>query len=368
MINKDRLIQSFIEYVTINSESRDEKAFSEVLTKKLKELGFTVTQFDKHDETGSEAGNIYAYLPGNKDIEPILFSAHMDTVSPGKGIIPCMDDGCIKSKGDTILGGDDKAGICAILESAASIQEQKATHGPIEIVFSVCEEAGLLGAKTMDVSYIKSRQAVIVDTGGPAGKIITSAPGQMKLNAVIHGIAAHAGNAPEKGVSAIMAAADAVVNMKLLRIDEETTANIGTFLAEGATNIVAPKAQLIMEARSRSKEKLREQMDHMILCLKNSAEKFGAEVDYTVEESYQPFKLGKNEKLTEKIRECCKKIQLHYTLEASGGGSDANVYNKFGITSVNLANGTENVHTVNEKLNMSDFIKCAELLYEIMIY
>ena len=212
MINKERLLSTFVDYVQIDSESKNEKAMSERLVKDLSSLGFEAYADESGKAAGSNGNNVYCYIPGTLDLEPILFSAHMDTVTPGIGIEPIIEDGYVKSKGNTILGGDNKAGICAVMEALKTIKEHDLPHRPMEIVFSISEEVGLLGAKNLDYNNLKSKKAIILDSGGNAGKIIVQAPGQAKIYAKIFGKAAHAGNSPESGISAIMVGAEAVSN------------------------------------------------------------------------------------------------------------------------------------------------------------
>lgn len=366
MINKERLLETFMEYVKIDSETKNEKAISEKILEDLKALGLDYYIDDAGKKVDSNGNNIYCFLPGTKEAEPILFSAHMDTVTPGIGIEPYIDGEYIKSKGETILGGDDKSGVVAILEALRVIKENNLPHGPIEVVFSIYEEGGLKGAKNVELSRLKSKQAVILDSGDTPGHIIVEAPGQTRIFAKIIGKASHAGSNPEDGISSIMAAAAAVSNMKLLRIDEETTANIGTFKAVGATNIVSPITEIEAEARSRCNDKLKAQTNHMIECLQQASDKFGAKLEYTVEECYFSYKLDNNDELVEMAANICKDLGIEVCKIPSGGGSDANVYNRNGIKSINLGTGMELAHTTDERLCIKDFVDVTKVVLKIM--
>lgn len=367
MVNEKRLLKTFMEYVQIDSETKNEKAISERIAKDLRDFGFEVYVDEAGKKVGSNGNNVYCFLPGSKDTETVLFSAHIDTVTPGVGIEPYVEDGYVKSKGNTILGGDDKSGVVAIIEALKVIKENKIPHGDIEVVFSISEEGGLNGAKNVDFSKLKAKQAIVLDSGGNAGKIIVQAPAQTRIFAKIIGKPAHAGGCPEDGVSAIMVAAEAVTNMKLLRIDSETTANIGTFKAIGPTNIVSPVAEIIAEARSRSDDKLKTQTNHMIDCLKTASEKHGAKLEYNIEECYLSYSLDPNDEFVEMVANICKSKEIDVEKIASGGGSDANIYNKNGIKSINLGTGMELVHTTDERLCIKDFIAIAEVALAIMI-
>ncbi len=367
MINKERLIETFMDYVKIDSETKNEKAISEKIAQDLKDLGLSVYVDKAGEKAASNGNNVYCFLEGTKDLEPMLFSAHMDTVTPGIGIEPYIDGEYIKSKGETILGGDDKSGVVAIIEALRVIKENKIPHGPIEVVFSICEEGGLLGAKYVELDKIKSKQAVILDSGNSPSKIVIEAPGQNNIHAKIFGKPSHAGGNPEGGISAIMVMAEAVTNMKLLRIDSETTANIGTFKAVGATNIVSPFAEMIAEARSRSNEKLKQQTAHMIECLENAAKKHGAKLEYDVIEKYSSFALDSKDELVEMAVKICENMGMTVEKVASGGGSDANIYNKKGIKSINIGTGMELVHTTDERLCIEDFVSASKVVLDIMI-
>ena len=227
-IDREALVERLLRYVQIDSETGDEGAMARQLVEDFQALGCHVTTDDIREAARTTGSNVYATLPGDPALEPLMLSAHMDTVIPGKGVRPKVcEDGYIRSDGTTVLGGDDKAGICAIMEAVKAAAKE--SHRTVEVVITVREESGLIGAQHLDYGRITAKKAVVLDTGGTGGDIITKAPGQNKIVAVVHGRKAHAGSSPEKGISAIQVAAHGVAAMKLLRVDEETTCNIGTF-------------------------------------------------------------------------------------------------------------------------------------------
>ena len=362
MINKERLLATFLDYIQIDSESTHEAAVAARIAEDLKAIGCQVSFDNSQDKTGSDTGNLYATLPGNTEGEAILFSAHMDTVTPGNGIEPVIEDGIIRSKGSTILGGDDKSGIVAVVEALRTIVEKNLPHPTIEAVFTVCEEIGLKGSSAVDYSKITAKRAIVLDSGGDAGNITVAAPGQYKLTATVTGRRAHAGVAPEEGISAIQVLCEAVANMKLLRIDEETTANIGTIRSEFATNIVAETAILIGEARSRNDEKLEIQAQHMMDCLKNACEKYGATLDAALTKAYGAYSYTAEDAIVKAVVTACEKVGLNAVLGASGGGSDANNFNAIGIQAVNLGTGMAKVHTTNEEISVQNLENTAALV------
>ena len=254
-IDKKALLERFLKYVQIDSETGNEGAMAARLVEDFKAIGCEVTTDDVHEAAQTTGCNVYATLPGKAGLEPIMFSSHMDTVVPGNGVKPRVDaDGYVRSDRTTVLGGDDKAGIVAIMEAMKAARDIE--HRTVEAVITVREESGMFGAKNLDYSRIVSKNCIVLDSSGGPNKIITAAPGQNKIRATITGRRAHAGLAPETGISAIQVAANAVAAMQLLRIDEETTCNIGTFKAEGPTNVVSETAFVELEVRSRNNDKL----------------------------------------------------------------------------------------------------------------
>ncbi|NLY77767.1 MAG: M20/M25/M40 family metallo-hydrolase [Tissierellia bacterium] len=366
MINQKRLLERFLNYVQIDSPTKYEREFADFIMKEMERLGLEVCMDDAGEKVGSNAGNVIGKLKGKTDGETILFSAHMDTVSPGKGIKPVIRDGVIYSDGTTVLGGDDKAGIAAILEAIETVIEKDLPHGDIEVVFSVYEEGGLYGAKNLDYAKLKAKKGFVLDSGGEPGEIVVQGPAQNKIHAKFIGKEAHAGVAPEKGISAIQMAADAISHMKLLRIDEETTANIGIISGGQATNIVTKEVEIQGEARSLSDEKLKNQTDHMVKCCEEAAEKFGGTVEIDVEHTYGAFKVEEDAEIIHKVKEACRNIGLEPFTTASGGGSDTNILNANGIQAVNLGIGERKPHTIEEHLHIKDLENAARLALELI--
>jgi len=366
MVNQDRVVNEFIELVKIDSLSGKEGAVSKVLVKKLEELGLEVTIDDAGEKAGGETGNIIAKLKGTKNGPTILFSSHMDTVVPGEGIKPIIKDGVIYSDGTTILGSDDKAGIAAILEALRLVKENNIEHSDVEVVFSIWEEGGLFGAKYLDTTKIKSEYGFILDSGGAPGEIIITGPAQDKINAKIIGKSAHAGVAPEEGVSAIMIAARAIDNMKLLRIDEETTANIGAISGGVATNIVTPEVTIKAEARSINEEKLNAQTAHMVEMFEKAAKDLGGKVEMDVERMYPAFNIDSKDEIVQKLIEVFNRMGIEGHTSATGGGSDTNVLNSYGIKSVNLGIGMTKVHTLEEHIKIKDLADASRMVTELI--
>jgi tripeptide aminopeptidase len=367
MVNEKRLIESFMELVKIDSVSREEKEVADFLVKKLKDLGLEVTVDQTGEKVKSNSGNIIARLKGSvKKATPIMFSAHMDTVVPGKKIKPICEGEKIVSSGETILGADDKAAIAALLEALQIIKENNILCGDIEIVFSICEEIGLEGAKNLDISSLNAQMGFVLDAGGQVGKIITTAPSQNSLQIIIYGKSAHAGSNPEEGINAIQVAGFALSRIKLGRIDEETTANIGIISGGKATNIVPDKVTLKGEVRSRNEEKLEKHTERLKKITEDTAQEFKAKAEVKINREYSCYNLSSDDQVLKISMKAAKDMGLQPELCPSGGGSDANVFNKEGFPSVVLAIGMEKVHTVDEYILTKNLKNAAEYVLSII--
>lgn len=368
MVNKQRLISEFLKLIQIDSPSSKEGAIAKFLVDKLEKLGFEVYIDHAGVKTGGEIGNVIAKLKGNRTGKTLLFSAHMDTVNPGEGINPIIDEvnGLIKSDGTTVLGSDDKAGIAAILEAVRIIKENNIDHGDIQIVFSIWEEGGLLGAKYLDYSMIKADYAFVLDGGGAPGKIIVKAPAQDNIKVKIKGRPSHAGVSPEEGISAVMVAARAIEKMKLLRIDEETTANIGIINGGIATNIVMPELEIRAESRSLNNSKLDAQTKHMVDTFKQAADDFGAEIEIKTQRMYGAFNINGNDEIVDFLKKVFSNMAIEPSVISTGGGSDTNILNANGIKAVNLSVGMEKAHTLEEYIAIQDLVNSARMIVEII--
>ena len=360
--NTQRLVDQFIAMAKISSPSRQEGRLAAYLRLELEALGFVVEFDSAGEQADNDTGNLIATLSGDPDIEPIVLSCHMDTVAPCIGVTPIIEDGVIRSDGTTVLGGDDKAGIAAILEGVRRIRERSVRHGLVQAVFTICEEVGMYGAMGLDYSKIKAQRAFILDADGPIGQILVRGPAKDAIHAAIHGRSAHAGLKPEAGISAIQVAARAIDRMKLLRIDDETTANLGQIAGGGATNIVTDRVEITAEARSLTNDKLDAQCAHMKACFEDAAREFGATAEVTIERSYYAFSLDADEPVVRHCAAAMRNLGLTPKLASTGGGSDCNVFNRHGMKAVDLSIGMTDVHTCKESLRIDDLEMTARLV------
>ncbi|MEK3716209.1 M20/M25/M40 family metallo-hydrolase [Paenibacillus sp. FSL R7-0333] len=369
MISEDRLIHEFMELVQIDSETRNERQIADVLKEKFSSLGLTAAEDDSQERTGHGAGNLFVTWPADSGVSApkLLFTCHMDTVVPGQKIKPALgEDGWIRSDGSTILGADDKAGLAALFEAIRVIQEQKLPHGQIQFVITAGEESGLMGARAMDPAHLDADMGFALDSNGEVGAIAIAAPAQAKVTMQIFGKSAHAGVNPEDGISAIQVASKAISAMKLGRIDNETTANIGKFAGGGPTNVVCDHVQLDAEARSIVQEKVEKQIASMREALETTARDHGAQSEFRSEMIYPAFSFNGNDPVVQLADRAITSLGLTTRLFASGGGSDANVFNGLNVPVVNLAVGYEDIHTTKERIKAADIVKVASLVVAIV--
>ncbi len=360
MINETRLVQVFLDLVRIDSPSGHEEAIGAELMGRFAALGDAVVR-DEH-------GNVIARWTGAGSApgDWLMLSAHMDTAGPDTGIQPQIRDGVIYSDGTTILGGDDKSGVAAILETIHALQETGRSHPPLEVVISVGEEMSLRGAKLLDKSKLRARRGYVLDAGGPIGTIITSAPSQDSMQITVYGKKAHAGSEPELGIDAIRVASEAIASMPLGRIDAETTANIGVIEGGIATNIVPDLVRIRGEARSRDDARLAAQTAAMREAFEIAAARHAARVAFNVTRAYNTYKWTEETPVVAAAVAAARKLGFTPSLKGSGGGSDANIYAEAGITCAVLSTGMADVHTSQEHIAITDLTDATRLLFEIV--
>ena len=375
MINYDRLDNLLIELIKIDSLSRRERDVAMRLKREMEELGATVSIDDAGEKVGGNVGNLIAHFPGNvANATPLLLSAHMDTVVPGEGVTPIREGDILRTDGRTVLGGDDKSGVAIICETLRVIKENRLPCSDVDVVFTICEEAGLIGAKCLDVSRLRARTGLVLDSDS-VGFLLTKAPAANRMEFRVHGLGAHAGICPENGINAIQVAAEGIAQMRLGRIDHETTANIGVVEGGMAVNIVPSQVILRGEARSHSQEKLDRQTEHMKRCLEEAAarrvleldgKRHTAKIEAKIDRDYDRMDVPDSAPIVKLVHAAAKSLSLEVRTLATGGGCDANVLNKKGLVVANLSTGMREIHTVNEWLDLNDLHLSARIVLEIL--
>jgi tripeptide aminopeptidase len=363
-MNNQRLLNTFFELVQIDSPSRWEAGVAAYCQAALEAAGCTVVFDDSAAQTGSDTGNLVATLPGTAPGR-LYFSAHMDCVEPCRGIKPVVREGIIYPQGGTILGGDDKVGVAAILELVRSLGENSRPYPEIKIIFSVQEEVGLLGAKAFDYSDFAGEFCYVLDAGGQPGLVVNGAPYQQSYYASYTGLAAHAGIAPESGVSAIKAAAQAIVNLPQGRLDQITTTNVGTVTGGAANNIVPENCKVSGECRSHELAKLQAVHQQIDQILAAAATATATKVQIDWEDNYAGFYVPEDAPVVKLALESAKSLGLPAGCEISGGGADTNIYAAQGLAAVTLGCGMDRIHSTEERLAVADLESLTELIIEI---
>lgn len=373
MISRERMTRHLTDIIRIDSPSGKERNVALRLEEEMRELGAECRYDDAGEKTGSDTGNLIARFPGkNGDVPPFFLCSHMDTVSPGEGIEPRVENGLMTSAGDTILGSDDKSGVSIIVEVLRTIREKEIPCSDIEVAFTICEETGLLGARFLDASELKSPYGIVLDSSTP-DRLVLRCPCSDLISVKIHGVEAHAGLCPENGISAVEVLSDAVAGMKLGRIDAETTANIGRISGGSAVNIVPGAVEIKAEARSHDEGKLDRQVSHMCERFREAAEKrkvavdgkeLSARAEIEVERIYPVMNVPPESKPARLVGQAVASLGHEIEFHTSGGGCDANYINEKGIECVNLGTGMYELHTVNEYLVLEEFYRSADIVLE----
>ena len=362
-MDTNRLTERFMDYVRCDSESRDERRFCEKLEAELVALGLEVRRDDVSESTGSNGFDIHARLNGTG--KPLLFSCHMDTVFPGKGITPVIRDGVICSDGTTILGSDDKSGIAAVMESLHRIVEGNLPHRTIEVMFTVCEEIGLLGSKNADYSGVQSKGAIVLDSS-MVGCVINRAPATARIHAKVTGKSAHAAISPDHGAHALKAACEAIANIPCGYIGDNTVMNVGTLKCEGKTNVVPALAEFDMEVRSFIKEELEAHISACEETLKKACEHYGTSYVFDVDRQCDVLYVNENSDTMLELLNAYRELGHEPTISRTYGGSDATWLFAHGIDAINIGTGMEDVHGLSEHINIENMVTTAELVFKLM--
>lgn len=367
MINRNRLIDNFKQLVELDSVSFQERATADWLLVYLRRLGFTVEEDQAGDSFGGNAGNIYGFLKGTLPGGPILFSSHMDVVQPGIGKKAVFGpDGTITSDGTTVLGADDIAGIVEILEGIQVLQEKNIPHRDVEVVFPIGEETYIKGTNQFDFSKVHAEQAYVLDLSGPVGTAANQAPSIISFEIVVHGVASHAGFAPEAGTNAIALMCDAISKIQQGHIDEETTLNIGTIQGGAATNIVSDKAVCRGEIRSFHHEKALECLDILQQVLGETTRDTKGTFTITSEVHMKAYRIEEADNVVVQFRKACEKLGLKGEIVSTFGGSDNNNFVAKGIPGIVLSCGMYNVHSTFEYTTIKDLRDGAKLVAQLL--
>jgi len=373
MINRKRLAETFKFLVQIDSVSKEEGVIANEIKKILESLGAETFVDNAGDKIGGNSGNLIAKFKGNMQAPALLLNAHMDTVEPGRGVKAVLVNGTFTSDGTTILGADDKSAIAILLETLNILRENDLRYGPLELVFTVCEEIGLQGAKHLDLSAVTAKYGFALDATDTEG-IVNRAPSANHFEFTIHGKDAHAGAAPEKGINAISLASKAISKLELGRIDQETTCNIGIIEGGIATNIVPNLVKVKGEVRSHDEEKLNKITNEIVFSFNEVIENYKKinpndelpRVEINLKKDFPRTHIPDNHPVIKLATRAAENLGRKMKTKTTGGGADANIFFEKGIFTGVLGTGMRDMHTVRESIKLDDMVRTAELLLEII--
>lgn len=361
-MNRDRVLQNFLTLCKIHAESKKEQPVAHYLESEFSRLGYSVEYDSAHKAFDGESGNMIVRIPGTLKGPTLMLSAHMDTVVTGGNVEPIVDGEYVRSKGNTILGSDDRAGIAQIMEVIEILAEEKIPHLPLLIVITSAEEIGLLGARYCTLDSSDAQMGVILDTSGPIGKIVNAAPYHEAWKIKVHGRSAHAGIDPDKGINAIQFAAEIINRIPSGRIDHETTANVARIRGGNADNIVPALVTINGEARSRCETSLQSYIDELKTICEEVTSHWETECIFESEREYNGYHLEEESELISRLKRSAEVIGKEPQVMGTGGGSDANFFNEKGIPSAVISCGMAKVHTFKEEILLQDLYDTVEMI------
>jgi tripeptide aminopeptidase len=361
-VPQDELVALFTELAALPSPPGEERVVADRVTAYLRDLGLDVTEDDAGERIGSNAGNVYARVEATAETgTPLFFCAHLDTVPPEGAIVPVVDDGVIRNAAGTILGADNKAAVAVMLDATRRLLSENRPHAGIELLFTPKEEVGLIGAAAFDHEQLRARVGYVYDQAAPIGEVILGAPYAHSMEVRFHGRAAHSGMYPEEGRSAIAAAAKAIADFKLGRIDEDSTSNVGIISGGTAGNIVPEWCTFLAEARSHDPQKLADLVREMLEAATFAAGLEDCQVETEVHKSYSGYRFKRDDFVVRLARQALESTGYEPSLRLSGGAADANVFNERGLQCLNLANGMAEIHTPDEHIAVVDLDAMVEV-------
>ncbi|WIV12951.1 M20/M25/M40 family metallo-hydrolase [Proteiniborus sp. MB09-C3] len=366
-MNKERLLNNFMEMLKIHSPSRKEGKYAEYLINLLKEMGASIYLDEGYLQYGGDSPSIIAKFPGDIEGEGVTLAAHMDVIEPNLNVQPVVEGNIIKTDGSTTLGGDDKGGVASIIEALRTIKEEKISHKDIYVVLTPCEEVGMLGAKYFNWDKVPegmrpSKNMIVVDNAGAAGLIAHSAPSKYDIEVVFQGKKAHAGIEPEKGINAIAVASNALSRMNIGRIDDLTTSNISSISSQFPSNVVPDICKVAGEIRSHSEEKILDIIEYYKKACDEAVEKLGGTYKFDYQRDYPVLKPKDDLKFAKEFAKIYEELNIPSELKVIGGGSDSNIFAEQGFNSIIIGVGMNNVHTVEEYLVIDDLFKTTEAI------
>jgi tripeptide aminopeptidase len=348
------VLDLFLELAALPTPPGEERLAADVVLGYLRDLGLSPDEDDAGERIGSTMGNVYARVEPTAAGTPLFFCAHLDTVPPSGPLEPVVEEGVVRNAGGTILGADNKSAAATMLEGVRRVLAENRPHAGIELLFTPKEEIGLIGAYAFDEGRLVADVGYVYDQAAPIGEIILGAPWSQAMQVRFHGRASHSGMYPEEGRSAILAAARAIADLRLGRVDDDTTANVGVIEGGTAGNIVPEWCTFVAEARSQNEGKLRDFVQEMLDAFSFAATATDCEVETELRKSYNGYRFRQSQDVVQLAAEALAATGHHVSYALSGGAADANVFNERGKRCLNISNGMADIHTPDEHIAVAD--------------
>jgi len=357
-----RLINIFLDLISIEALSGNEKAVFEYAAGFLKRLGYNPREDASAPLTGGNSGNLLCEFGIGGDM--VLLS-HMDTARSTKNVKAVITEDKISSDGSTVLGVDNRAGMAALLYAIEKLNNECIPLKDFTLVFTTHEETTLGGSLNLQLSD-RIKYGFVFDSHLPPGNFISESVGAVVFTVKVIGKASHSGISPEKGINSISIAADAISSIKFGKVDPETTANIGSIHGGSAINVVPEFTTVEGEVRSFNPERINEKLQEIQDQFQRAAQKEKGRIEFEYYWDFSPYKHSPKDKVFRIISEVITRCGLEAKPQISYGGSDANSLNSKGINCVNLGIGAANPHSNDEYIYIADLYKSSEIAVELM--
>ena len=366
-------------YLAVEGVTGHEAAIATAIVDDLKGLGVpdSAIRYDSANERiplPTETGNLIVQLPGTAGGERLAFSTHLDTVPLCAGARPIREGDRIKTDGSTALGGDNRTGCAVLVTLVETLYKHKIPHPPITLLFTVREESGLHGARELNPADLGGAAMCFNFDGKLGSDLIIGAVAQENWQAEIIGKAAHAGVAPEKGISATLVGAIALTEVKragwfgkVKKPDGYGTSNVGIFggkpglPAGDATNVVTDYVKMVGEARSPEAAFATQISEGFRAAFAKAQQEVTddagdmAKVTFTNKPSYPSFKLPEDSPAVARAKRAVESLGLTPNTKFSNGGLDANWLVNHDLPTVTFGAGQYEIHTVNEYVDLPEF-------------
>ncbi len=366
-VDDQRLLDLFLELIKIDSVSLHERAMMDFLIHKFQDWHLQVIEDKAGERIGGDAGNLIVRIPSQSNgASPLLLLAHTDTVRSTAGVRPIIDNGVIRSDGSTILGADNRSGVALVLYVITEIMERNLKHCGLEVVFTVAEELGMLGALALDFSQLQAREGYVFDCSARPGSYVAESPTAYDFRIECHGRASHSAVAPEKGINAISMALEIMSQFPVGRINQQTVANIGTVRGGTADNVVPDQVVFTGEFRSFSPAEIERLKASLSASCSSVERKYGGHCEVAFKLGFEGYKFHSETPVVQRLHRAMRELQLVPNPMVYSGGSDVNVFNANGIAAVNVGIGASNPHSNQEQIALADMVKGVEMVMRLI--